>query len=216
LKSAQEPFSKKHLLTVNDNHSLHSRSKDIKDFLSSLTYDKKSLIIYQIPIAYSSREQKNQLTHFEQSQERGTLANWTRQPLGGATCRIGLFTTWLDTWVGRTKQFQKESLHVWAAVLTWEKSKHGKHLTIYDSNSDLFSKEEITTKDLFLGKQRELIRYLIEKEKYKIVDIWVGGKGNTDQGICLEVTANWVQEVAQAGGVDIDNLKRNGFKRVEM
>ena len=69
-------------------------------------------------------------------------------------------------------------------------------------------------KDLFLGKQRGLIRHLKE-EDYSIHEIWVGGEGNTEQGICLEVTANWVQEVAEAGRLDIDKLEEKGFRRVE-
>jgi hypothetical protein len=34
------------------------------------------------------------------------------------------------------------------------------------------------------------------------------------QGICLEITAKWIQEVAEAGGLDIDNLEKKWFRRV--
>ena len=103
---------------------------------------------------------------------------------------------------------------MWAAVLTWTKGSPGKHVIIYDSNSDLLPKGEVTGKHL-LGRQQALITHLI-KEKYKISDIWVG-EGNKEQGygICLEVTARWVQEVAKAGRVDFDDLEKKRFRRVE-
>jgi hypothetical protein len=59
-----------------------------------------------------------------------------------------------------------------------------------------------------------LIRHLREEEEYNISEIWVGGEGNNDNGICLEVTARWIEEVAEAGGLDIDNLEKKGFRRV--
>ena len=71
-------------------------------------------------------------------------------------------------------------------------------LYTYDSNSDLLP-SEVTEKDL-LGRQQALITHL-RNEEYKISDIWVGGEGNKEQGygICLEVTAKWVEEVGKAG-----------------
>jgi hypothetical protein len=75
----------------------------------------------------------------------------------------------------------------------WHKGRHGKRLIIYYSNSDLLPEANVTEADLFLGKQRDLIKHLRKEEKYKISEIWVG-EGNKEQGygICLEVTAKWV------------------------
>jgi hypothetical protein len=213
-------LSNKQLLDAEGYHALHSQStvQNIKDFLSNVSraYGNESLFIHTEPIAYSSGNEKRQLKHLEQSQERNTFTSWTRKPLQGAIgaiCLLGFFVTWTDTWVARTEEFQNEPLHVWAAVLMWHKGRHGKRLIIYDSNSDLLPEGEIFEKDLILGKQRGLIRHLREEEEYNISEIWVGGKGNNDDGICLEVTAKWIQEVAEAGGLDIDNLEKKGFRR---
>ena len=90
----------------------------------------------------------------------------------------------------------------------------GKHVIIYDSNSDLLPKQKVIGKNL-LGKQRVLIAYLRDEE-FKISDIWIG-EGNKEQGysICLEVTAKWVKEVAKAGGLEFDDLEKKGLRRVQ-
>jgi hypothetical protein len=109
---------------LKDNHSLHSQStvQDIKDFLSNVSraHGNESLFIHTEPITYSSGKEKRQLKHLQQFQERDIFNSWTRKPLEraiGAIYLIGLFTTWIDTWVGRTKAFKKSPLHVWAAAL---------------------------------------------------------------------------------------------------
>ena len=225
-RAAPEPLTNSVQLfkrqAVKADHSLHSQStvQDIKDFLSNMSriYGNESLFIHTEPIAYSSGNEKKQLKHLEQSQERDTFTNWTRRSFEGAIgaiCLIGLYTTWIDTWVARTEKFQNEPLHVWAAVLMWHKGCHGKRLIIYDSNSDFLPEANVTEADLILGKQRGLIKHLREKEKYQITEIWVGGEGNTEEGKCLELTAKWIQEVAKAGGPDIDDLEKKGFRKVQ-
>ena len=131
-----------------------------------------------------------------------------RQPLKGATGCAGLFITWTDGWVGKTeKDFKSAPWHVWAAVLMC------KLLIIYDSNSDLLPKGKVTSNDLWLHKQRALVTYL-RNEGYHISDVWVGGEGNNDKGICLELTGCWIQKL-MAGGLDINKLEEEGFRRVE-
>jgi hypothetical protein len=61
-----------------------------------------------------------------------------------------------DTWVGRTKEWEIEPLHVWGAVLMWTKGIPGKYLFIYDSNSDRLSRDEEVTGKKLLGKQQAL------------------------------------------------------------
>jgi hypothetical protein len=94
--------------------------QDIKNFLSKVSriYGEQPLFLYTKPIAFSSSREKRQLKHFEQSQQRDTFKSWTRQSLKGATCLIGLLTTWTDGWVGRTGgDFKNAPWHAWAAVL---------------------------------------------------------------------------------------------------
>jgi hypothetical protein len=187
LRAAQEPLRnsiklpKTQLRDAEGYHALHSRSavQDIKDFLSNVSraYGNESLFIHTEPIAYSSGNDKRQLKHLKQSQERNTFTSWTRKPLEGAMgaiCLLGFFVTWTDTWVGRTEEFKKSQLHMWAAALWWIRGRRGKRLIIYDSNSDLLPEGEIFEKDLILGNQRSLTQHLREKEEYNISEIWVG------------------------------------------
>jgi hypothetical protein len=92
-KPNPENLSKKQLLDAEGYRALHSRStvQDIKDFLSNVShaYGNESLFIHTEPIAYSSSNEKRQLKHLEQSQERNTFTSWTRKPLeGGSRCNL--------------------------------------------------------------------------------------------------------------------------------
>jgi hypothetical protein len=131
-----------------------------------------------------------------------------RKSLNGASGRVGLFVTWTGGSVCQTKvDFKKAKRHVWVAVFTKGR------LVIFDSNSDLLP-EEVTGNDLWLHRQRALVTYL--KNGGYHFDVWAGGKGNNDQGICLEVTGRFIEKV-MAGKLDINNdklLLDEGFKLV--
>ena len=100
------------------------------------------------PISFSSRDEKKNVEHLEQFQQRHTFPLWMRKLLKGASGRVGLFVTWTGCWVCQTKvDFKRATRHVWAAVLTKGK------LVIFDSNSD-FLPEDVTGNDLWLHRQR--------------------------------------------------------------
>jgi hypothetical protein len=163
-------LSNRQSLAAQYNHALHSRSsvQDIKHFLSEVSYT-YGLFIHTKPIAFSSSKEKKRLKHIKKSQEWDTFKSWTREPLNGAACRIGFFSTWTRTWVGMTEEELKTTpWHVWVAVIRQTKDSAGKDVLIYDSNSDLFSEEEVLGEKL-LGRQHALLTYL--KEKFKINNI---------------------------------------------
>jgi len=165
-------------------------------------------LLYPTPISFSSKYEKRHLRYLKQFQQCYTFQLWIRKPLNGASGRVGVFITWTGGWVGQTKvAFKKAKRHIWVAVFTKGR------LVIFDSNSDLLP-EEVTGNDLWLHRQRALFTYL-KNEGYR-PNVWVGGKGNNDQGICLKVTGRWIQKV-MAGELDINNdklLLDEGFKPV--
>jgi hypothetical protein len=142
----------------------------------SRTYDKQPLFLHTKPIAFSSSREKNII-----ETPRAIPTTGYVQELDETIFKSGNLSHWslhdLDRWlVGRTEgEFKNAAWHAWAAVLMWTKSSCGKCVIIYDSNSDLLPKGEVTGKHL-LRKQQALITHL-KNEGCKISDVWLEGMG---------------------------------------
>jgi hypothetical protein len=195
-----------------------SKADEIHLFLWQLTlsYGKAEddWFLHTNPIGFKDAEQKANWKEFGDSKQLHCFSQWIREPHYKATCIIGFFCTWIETWVDKPiEHWKKAPWHAWAAVLKWDKNakKQGKSLIIWDSNAYLHPLP--TKKEHLLGQQRNLIRYL-KDSRYKIDDIWIGGSGNTNAGLCMKLTGEWVYELLKKGGLELNQLRDMGFRKL--
>jgi hypothetical protein len=81
----------------------------------------------------------------------------------------------------------------------------GKILVIFDSNVENIINSEAWTKqgppdseNSLEPKQRSLLTYLRKARQVNITQVWVGGEGNTERGICLQLAYDWCVRVIEA------------------
>lgn len=117
--------------------------------------------------------------------------------------KIALFSTptaaWpkhCDTQNTDREHWSQHPHHMWGAV--WGKpnnSTGGHHLFIWDSNAEtIVNGRELMYRDDLKANQRTLIES-IKKSRRVIDQVWYGGHGNKEPGICTQLTFDWLQRL---------------------
>lgn len=81
-------------------------------------------------------------------------------------------------------------------------------MVIFDPNVETIRRSEDWTKpgppdsenDLEL-KQRSLLSFLRNKRSVNMTQVWFGGEGNTERGLCFPLTYDWCVRVIEAQGL---------------
>jgi hypothetical protein len=135
------------------------------------------------------------------------------------THRLGLFATESEHWVGRAGGlWMDQEWHAWGACLYPNGDMTGKILVIFDSNLESMIASDAWTKpgppdsenDLDM-RHRSLLRYLREERRQNITQVWYGGCGNTEQGLCIPLTYDWCRRVINEQGLPTQEEKLLGM-----
>ncbi|MCJ1254973.1 hypothetical protein MMC24_002789 [Lignoscripta atroalba] len=151
---------------------------------------------------------------------RETYSEFWRTKHGDDKCTtvVGLFSTWLETWVGKKAgEWMDGNWHCWGVAVMKNPEGYGKHLLIWDCNAgnrplDLTA---IRPHQFMLGTQVKLIQYA--KAQGKIDGVWYGGTmnvGEDDQ--CVHLTMEWIRSMAGMEDVGFveEKVTALGFRRV--
>lgn len=146
--------------------------------------------------------------------EMSTYIEWHMVALGlqagsataRRTVRLGYFSTETEGWVGKPAgNWLDQEWHAWAAALFPHPSGTGKTLVIYDSNVELAASSYANGYPELLNdlepKQRALLTLLRQGRGVAVQEVWYGGKGNIQAGICMELTYDWVKQVVDGQGI---------------
>jgi hypothetical protein len=123
------------------------------------------------------------------------------------THRLGLFVTETEGWVGQPPGlWARQTWHAWGACL-YPNPTGGKILVIFDSNVEgmmsgaMWSKAQPDSEADLEPKQISLLRVLRTERHVNITQVWLGGSGNTAQGLCLPLTYDWCKRVVDRQGL---------------
>ena len=144
-------------------------------------------------------------------------------PVDGRTrTRVGLFITWPGTWVGKhNRDWAEMEMHAWVAVVIPGKPQ-GRALVIWDPNaSDQLAESKAASgrrKDVLLGRQLALVKYLEEREHWSLSrGVWYGGgEGGNPMGKCLSLSVDWIREdLLPMGKLEVEDLPGLGFTHLK-
>lgn len=191
-----------------------SSLRDIQQYLYQLQlnygdYGDLWHIILKV-VAFIDGTQRLNWKEYTGMQECLTFGEFLRErmPGGGtyprATIRLGIFGTFTRTYVGKKKvDWEKEDFHAWAvAIRNSVDISSGKDLFIWDCNTDKYAswpegRTDIETtlyKPDLLGMQLKFIKYLVEKRRFRIHNVYMAGNGNAGRD-CLQLTVNWIESM---------------------
>lgn len=215
-----------------------SSLRDIQQYLYQLQlnygdYEDSWHIILKV-VAFIDGTQRLNWSEYKGMQECLTFGEFLRErmPGGGsyprATIRLGIFGTFTKTYVGKKKvDWEKEDFHAWAvAIRNSTNTASGKDLFIWDCNTDTYAswardRTDIETtlyKPDLLGMQLKFIKYLVEKRRFRLHNVYMAGNGNTGRE-CLQLTVNWTESMMSHPGTllpeSLEELNSQGWRRVK-
>ena len=150
----------------------------------------------------------------------------------GARTWVVFCVTPLKTFVGKTltaeqkeegmKQFDIGDNHAFAAaVVSAKKHGNGKHIYIFDCDQAV-PQEPMTmrVRDLHTQRARKLVEVLSTgKGVDRDAKVFVGNRGEQygDKGRCVDETTRWIEQIANADGVSIeeDSTRFEGFVQIK-
>jgi len=175
-------------------------------------------LLVTYPIAFTNSQQKtNWLAASKDAKDLETFSGFFAEGQLQRVMRIGFFITWTDTWVANKLD---PVWHAWLGMLETVPGRVGKRLFIFDCNSIEDHTGALVPRWKLLGQQRGFLLYLQKVRKFKILEAWIGGGGNTASGRCMAVTSCFLQhllgtpEYREQWPWGTDYLKRAGFKLI--
>lgn len=180
--------------------------------------------IAQQPCGFASGEIKSHWTLPEDPRDisgLGTFVGFIKAPWPpqNTSCKIkiGFMITWEKSKVGKTTEHvEKADWHAWAAIIRRELPGGGQDLTIWDCNWAKNQKLK-GSKLCLLGSQRALITQ-VRKAYPNLTSIWIGGKGNTKKGECMQLTSSFIQKTVRPGETasfpPYDGMRDAGYARI--
>jgi hypothetical protein len=111
--------------------------------------------------------------------------------------RLGLFSTWTTTWVGR-KRDEWDKWHCWAVALIKGWKRQGLHMIIWDCDPRVI--DDCRPHQFLLPMQLNFLRFA--QNKGKIETLWYN-QDTTLAGLdrCLTYSLWWIKKVAAIGDV---------------
>ncbi|KAI9778205.1 MAG: hypothetical protein M1839_008322 [Geoglossum umbratile] len=172
----------------------------------------------QITGFYSGKEKANSVTGWPGHQNYKTYSDFLNFPLKSASTRVGLFATFVESWVRVEGGWTDMDQHAWVGIVARCQNGKGKILVFWDPNSDEYledatTKGGVTWKNTLIGGQRRLVERCKER-KLKVKEIWIGGTGNRGRQECLSRSLERMGWLAAEGGFKVDKLEEMGFTKL--
>jgi hypothetical protein len=179
------------------------------------------LVFYdQIASFYSGKEKANSVSGWPGHANNKTFSDFLNSRLDGASARVGLFTTFIESWVGYGEAgWRKMSMHAWIGILVTGRRGKGKILVFWDPNGDEYLKRAantpngVTWKNTLAAGQKRLLEKCKER-RHKVEEVWLGGSGNKGQTKCLRLSLTWMRWLAAEGDLEVERLEQMGFTRL--
>lgn len=169
-----------------------------------ISADKIGWILSQIPgpvvpylISFENGKAKaNWARYVADIAHRYTFSNfWT---LPRQHVRLGLFSTWTQTWVGKNTH-EYLDWHCWAVAIVKDSiARRGVHMIIWDC--DPLKIDDLRPHQFLLPLQRKLLNFA--KSKGPVQTLWYNQDTTlSGHGRCLTYSLWWIDKVAAVGDV---------------
>ena len=190
----------------------------LQDIINNINPPTSTLAIYDhIASFYSGKEKTNSINGWPGHKDNKTFADFLNFKIDDATTRIGLFTTFNQTWVGAKVHWSKIQMHAWVGIVANTSEGKGKVVVFWDSNAKEYlekarKKPKFSWKTTLAGGQKRFLERCKDR-KINVKEIWLGGLGNEGKEDCLKLSLDWMKEMVKVGKFEVEKLKDMGFEK---